>query len=474
MVGLLHNLRNRLLTTLVILVVSIFLLRILFIASEAQAESVIFHPNFCLGGWEKPQSASGEPQLGEGSESSEYNVDNSAYLESGVAAQIFCGYFPVENREKPPRSVKVSFNWMMKGNIPNPISPITTPTPTVNNNEGKIEEVVENLEENIEPEPEATSSVEVIEESAPIEEPAQPAEEPIQTEPQTQTESSLLNLFLTQRALAQTIDTGSFIDVSYSIDGIRWISVGKVNSTNWQNYAVDIPVNSWNDLDKIQVMLNIIPTVDSKPDIYLESMNLEVNYDETLIEMAKDGLEQTASVATAVTNAVTQTIITIISPATIVQAPLPEPVVVKEKNLLFNISKESIATKTNIPWYTNEFREDVSKFGPFYNSPDVEVSDEGKSLTVSGSCSEKYFVILLWKSKTDYIERPGSFAWNFADECQNGNFSYDLKSISKDIPDGTYYLMFAVENEDDPWVPNSALLPIEVTHVIEEKTVSPL
>jgi hypothetical protein len=90
-------------------------------------------------------------------------------------------------------------------------------------------------------------------------------------------------------------------------------------------------------------------------------------------------------------------------------------------------------------------------------------------MTVSGSCFEKYFVILIWKNSSDYIDRPGSFSKNIAELCNNGSFVYDLKNLSTDIPDSNYFLMIAEEDDKNPWVPKSQLIPINISSVIEER-----
>src|SRR6185503_6362696 len=72
----------------------------------------------------------------------DFTLDNSAYLASGIAAQIFCGYFPIEEREEQPKEVSINFNLMMKNvnNIqilnnnrafePVPLAPEAAPAPT--------------------------------------------------------------------------------------------------------------------------------------------------------------------------------------------------------------------------------------------------------------------------------------------------------------------------------------------------------
>jgi hypothetical protein len=72
----------------------------------------------------------------------------------------------------------------------------------------------------------------------------------------------------------------NFLDVSYSTDGQTWISIGEVNSNNWQNFTVTLPIADWTDLQNLQVRIEGIPTTqDPVPPIYLDGMFMEVHYD---------------------------------------------------------------------------------------------------------------------------------------------------------------------------------------------------
>jgi hypothetical protein len=69
----------------------------------------------------------------------------------------------------------------------------------------------------------------------------------------------------------------TLFDIHYTLDGQNWNYLGSVNENNWQNLTFDIPVNNWLDISKIQIKINSLPDTDYY--LYLESMWLEVEYE---------------------------------------------------------------------------------------------------------------------------------------------------------------------------------------------------
>lgn len=464
--------------------------RILFKASNVMADNLVFYPEFCLGGWEKPQNASGQTDLGESHQASDFTLENSAYLESGVASQIFCGYFPIEEREKIPKEVTISFNWVLKNvnsNKNNSSSGASeTPAPSVQESIKEVETALESpaTSESLDSEPKNDQTSQPPEPVLPVENSGDAASvetlAPESVSPETPSPveagaQSFLDIFA-KKVFAQENGLGEeFIDVSYSVDGIRWVSVGKVSIGNFRDYTVKIPINNWEDLKKIQIMLNVIPTVEEKPDIYLDGMSITVDYDRPFTEAAQEGLENTASAVVSALDIVGEKIISIVSVSESEKKPesatTKEPVIIKEKKLVFEIVGEVLSANTSLPWYSDSFRKQVKDKGFVSKSPNIKVADSGKSLEISGSCHEEYFVVLLWKNTEDYINHPGAFASNFADLCRDQKFSYDLGSISKETLDGDYFILIAEEDENNPWVPASGLIPIKISSVMEESVI---
>ncbi len=72
----------------------------------------------------------------------------------------------------------------------------------------------------------------------------------------------------------------NFLKVSYSVDGEAWFEIGRVNMTNWQNFTARLPVSRWDELKKLQISIQGIPTtLNPVPPVYLAGMFAEVNYE---------------------------------------------------------------------------------------------------------------------------------------------------------------------------------------------------
>lgn len=83
-----------------------------------------YYPSSCLGTWDNPQNAEGEPSLGPGAAPEAFNRENSAFYDGGGAKQIFCGGFKTEAdpSEKIFKKAVLKFSWAIA------VSP--TPLPT--------------------------------------------------------------------------------------------------------------------------------------------------------------------------------------------------------------------------------------------------------------------------------------------------------------------------------------------------------
>lgn len=72
-------------------------------------------------------------------------------------------------------------------------------------------------------------------------------------------------------------------------------------------------------------------------------------------------------------------------------------------------------------------------------------------MQVSGSCSNTYYVILLFKNQDDYARDPKSYLIDKAFPCVGGTFSYSIDELPANLTDGTYYLLVGEEGEKGPW-----------------------
>ncbi len=64
-----------------------------FISPKGKADSSIFYPDTCLGGWANPQNAQGEPQTTSNGDESQFTKANSAILPENTNAEMYCGNF---------------------------------------------------------------------------------------------------------------------------------------------------------------------------------------------------------------------------------------------------------------------------------------------------------------------------------------------------------------------------------------------
>lgn len=83
-------------------------------------------------------------------------------------------------------------------------------------------------------------------------------------------------------------------------------------------------------------------------------------------------------------------------------------------------------------------------------------------MQVSGSCSNTYYVILLFKNQDDYARDPKSYILDKAYPCTGGNFSYQIADLPDTLSDGTYYLLAGEEGDKGPWAPITQLTEITI------------
>ena len=85
------------------------------------------------------------------------------------------------------------------------------------------------------------------------------------------------------------------------------------------------------------------------------------------------------------------------------------------------------------------------------------------AVTVSGQCSDAYYVVLLFKNANDYKDDPRSYIVNRAYPCENGAFSYSISELPSTLPGGNYYLLVGQEGKTGTWKPVTELTEITIT-----------
>lgn len=97
------------------------------------------------------------------------------------------------------------------------------------------------------------------------------------------------------------------------------------------------------------------------------------------------------------------------------------------------------------------------------NAPVIALDSASGAPVVSGSCTNVYYVILLYKNETDYSSDPASYILNKAYPCVGGQYSYTMNDVPQSIPSGTYYLLVGGMGERGSWTPVTSLVPIDIT-----------
>ena len=300
-----------------VLIIFIFFI---FFRPKTRADLVYFYPQTCLGSFVNPEKAQGEREV---DNPDLINELNSAVYYSGFK-EIYCGNFQGPAKEGNIKRITLYFNWLITKELKE--KPVIEST----SSESFIEKIIppKTIEINI-----TTSDIPILENtSTEIQNSTETAtssqifkiinfafaEEDIQnststtptsinseltqtqTESQTQTSTetnlttlqsttsteTTTNQKITEESFSTTEEPTSTItlttaktlfDIHYTLDGQNWNYLGSVNKDNWQNLTFDIPVNDWLDISKIQIKINSLPDTDYY--LYLESMWLEVEYE---------------------------------------------------------------------------------------------------------------------------------------------------------------------------------------------------
>ena len=74
-----------------------------------------------------------------------------------------------------------------------------------------------------------------------------------------------------------------FLEIEYTFDSISWQHLGFVGTDNWRDIEFELPVVEWNELEKLQVRIKNLPTIDEQPTVYLDSMWIEVSHSKNKI-----------------------------------------------------------------------------------------------------------------------------------------------------------------------------------------------
>jgi flagellar basal body-associated protein FliL len=101
-----------------------------------------------------------------------------------------------------------------------------------------------------------------------------------------------------QGLIEPVMPADALLQVSYTLDGQTWRTLGWVPESNWRNVKFDLPltgIEDWSNLDWLQIRLDRVATLnDNQPVFYLDGMVLEAEYAEVLEEdfEVPEGIDQ--------------------------------------------------------------------------------------------------------------------------------------------------------------------------------------
>lgn len=304
--------------------------------NEAEANIALFNPTNCLGGWKNVDKIAGPPEV-RADNDVKYNDENSASTLNSNA-QVFCGGFSGEIPDTAKhQKITLNFSWYI-GDIddqeesveinfepqlevieesPAPVleesvevpSDVPAELPTATE-EPPAETILEPVIEEAVSEPmvlnffknfftivyaqEPSSEPSLIEAkpTMPVEAEVVAPPEPVMEELGSEAASVIEEVVSTPR-LEETIEPvesttgidpadGAYFEVLYTLNGQDWHTLGFVYRIA-NDVQIDIPVDLFatvEDLNKVQIALHTVERFDSVPKIYLDSLWLEVTYDD--------------------------------------------------------------------------------------------------------------------------------------------------------------------------------------------------
>lgn len=158
----------------------------------------------------------------------------------------------------------------------------------------------------------------------------------------------------------------------------------------------------------------------------------------------------------ATPNSVEETVPVPVLSNDIIETPLA--VLAPEPTYAFEVTGKQIPTRRTIK--NNEgviIGEDVVT-----NILVPQVDNAKGEVSVSGECSDAYYVVLLFKNSTDYLNDPRSYIFNSAYPCVGGMFSYAISTLPNNLPNGTYYILIGEQGRKGAWKPVTSLTEVTI------------
>lgn len=467
------------------IITAIIIIPLIILGSSqlVKADLFYFYSPLCLGSWAYVKNVEGESQIPRGGSVSDFNNSNSAILKNS-GGQIFCGKFESSNLpDGNIREVTVRLSLAIQEDKPAQFIPqdldngnilesetdqsgvfiIETPIPNDEVKESGVETEelkTKEIETTQEPESEPTPTPEEVMEQTPetelpkIEPTPSPESVPsVQPEPLTSFFNKIFGIAHAQEETPEApLNLDDLLSVRYTLDGENWVELGRITAYNWNDLSFKIPISSLDQISQLQISLVSLPTIDSMVTIYLDSIWLEAETDSTVVEFVGNIFETILE---------TVTLQNLVSNEEVAPSPEPKetkPVKVKEYNFDIGGSEK---VDDELEWYT---REDIKKLDKLLNNKqdrniDVSTKDSSRNLVISGSCKDKFYVVLLYRNRDDYTKNPSSAVYNSAFEC-DGTINYRLET--ENITGGDYWLLIGEQGNTGTWIPISDLRKISL------------
>jgi len=310
-----HHLISLITFFLIIAIVSIFY-------GFTQASVATFYPTTCLGGWEHPENIEGEPSLSSDASASDFNLGNSAHLQSSSDA-LYCGGF---KGEIPDNTKPTHFRIFLHLSVDDgsvvhqemkpfgdiilaptenpaetlPITPpdsssdsTTTPAPTPDSTpttpvvpppDNQAQSFLDNFfAPKVFADDNATDGTDSLAPATDATIPDNTTPDvipPVPADTNNTTPAPAPAVENPDNALPSQAPSDAFLEVDYTLDGATWNSLGTISRSSWQNNSFDIPITEWTNLDHLQISIKTLPTFDNPLVVYLDSIEIFVEYDD--------------------------------------------------------------------------------------------------------------------------------------------------------------------------------------------------
>lgn len=194
-----------------------------------------------------------------------------------------------ESDEVPSEAEPITFNFIKRAQAEEPIDDVVVDedAPSAELDANVSEEISEDVvETEPEPEPVLESTEETSETTSDTNDVGEITEEesPSDKSEDAETTEDVENTEGTNEAEEEQIEEEYFMEIYYTLDGGRTLELlDRISTTNWQGkqFEYEVPITTWEDLEKFQVSIHGVMVVDRQPIVYLDSAWLSVTHTDT-------------------------------------------------------------------------------------------------------------------------------------------------------------------------------------------------